>query len=140
MSRLQPIGLTEIVLTKIDIPRVLVARDPRNKQHVTAALRLMMEIGTIVSSEETAQELESLSLKLPKRVEVVPRQDGYDFLIGAHFFLEDGLMFRDNVIVTCSVCRHALQIRPHNQTNKSVLCCFCAADNMLTEYWKQKNE
>ena len=120
-----------------DIPRVLVARDPRNPQHCRAALRLLLECGTVISSVKTAQELAVFSLKLSQRVLVSePGTMQYDYVVGAHYFLDEGLMFADNVIVTCTVCRQALQLRPHAPT-KSVMCCFCAADRVLKEYWQK---
>jgi hypothetical protein len=59
----------------------------------------------------------------------------HDGVIGGFFFLDHGLHFADGVIVTCSVCKAALQIRPQTNTKAPKYCVFCLVDQQLQAHW-----
>jgi hypothetical protein len=119
-------------------PRHLVDRDPHNPMHIGAALRLIETLAEkIYATKRTVAELRQLGIDL-KTAE--PPNGPVDAIIGAFFFLDRGLLFADNLLVTCAVCRAPLQVRPHSvSVSARMLCCFCAVDASLADYWDGKS-
>ena len=114
-----------------DLPLIWLDRDPRNPKHVAGALRMIFSLGgpEMYATERTRDELREVGLKVHGLRIGNPKQ--VDVLIGGFFFLEDGLLYPDNILVTCATCRTALQVRPHSTRKARVLCCFCCLDEVL---------
>jgi hypothetical protein len=122
----------------MEIPRLITNRDPRKQVHIREAFGILEELGGLHATERTVKELRRLNIKLPKKTKVWKRIGKHDVVIGGFFFLDHGLHFPDNVLITCSVCRAALQIRPQTNTAAEKLCVFCAVDRRLQEYWTDR--
>lgn len=89
-------------------------------------------------TDRTASELARLGFKPFFKSRQLKRVGKHDAVIGGFFWLEQGLHFPDGVLVTCSVCKAALQIRPETNTKAPKLCVFCAVDKNLQDYWATK--
>lgn len=120
----------------MDVPKVWLDRDPRNQRHVRAAMELFAELDQdTFTTKRTVDELAELGIKLGKNIKIKKRIPCESDVIGGFFFLDTGLFYPDNVMVTCSTCHAALQIRPRTNVRGRKLCCFCALDEALKEYW-----
>ena len=123
-----------------NIPRRLERRDPNRPEDRFEALRIIQEIAGIRVLASTRDELAAVGVPLPRAVKVTKRLRADDWAIGVPFSLERGLIVSDNVILTCSECRGAIQYRPHlAHASKRHLCVFCAADKLLQAYWKGRS-
>jgi hypothetical protein len=106
-------------------------RDPRNPAHRFAALKILRQHAPVRVTPETAAALGRAGIGVPRHITVSDQHPRRTRLVGRHFFLEEGLLSPDNVIVTCAKCRIPLQIRPSGVTLKQIYCLFCAADAEL---------
>lgn len=120
----------------MDIPRVWVARDPRNPSHIAQAMALLQNLNALAVTKGTLDELAALGMRLNQRnAKVQKRVQPSSIVIGAFYFLDQPQLFPDNVIVKCAVCKAALQIRPAGNIAGRKLCCFCAVDKLLKAHW-----
>lgn len=119
-----------------DVPKIWLDRDSRNKEHISAALKLIAALSDVYATERTFQELADYDL--PKNIKKLRRHPKGHVVIGGFFRLEQGLRFDDDVICTCTDCRTPLEIRPQNNTGNTVLCCFCTVDRVLKEHWAKQ--
>lgn len=122
--------------TPVDVPKVWLDRDPRNRDHLKAAYELVARLSEIYATEKTFKELAGFDI--PKNVKKLKRHPKVHVVIGGFFHLDEGLQVAENVICTCADCRAPMQIRPHSNTGNTVLCCFCYADRVLKEYWAKQ--
>lgn len=118
-------------------PKRILLRDPRNFEHRAEVYRVIQQYGGVHVTRRTRREIEPIAHRFPK----MTVSDDMTHAVGvAHFFFPDeGLMFPDNRISKCADCRIALQCRPHFVV-PVILCCFCAGDRLLQEYWNSKQE
>ena len=118
-----------------DVPKLWLDRDPRNHYHIGAAMKLITELSDSYATDRTIQELAAVGITVPKRIKKWKKLGKHDCVIGAFFHLERGLLFPDNVILTCADCRVPVEIRPYSNVGSKVLCCFCTVDHVLKDYW-----
>ena len=121
------------------LPPKILNRDPRSRRDRAEAFRIITECtGSVNVTSKTHEEIGSLAREHPK---MVVNDDVKDAIGIAHFFfVDEGLMFRDNRISKCADCRIPLQFRPHFVNVPTLLCCFCAGDRLLKEYWDSKKD
>src|ERR1044071_2979399 len=120
------------------IPRLLTARDPRNANHVAAALELMPPLNGFTILEQTSAEIRALGLPMPKNTKVAKKVESANVAIGMPFLLEQGLILPGNVIMTCQTCHAPVQYRPALAHTPAIhLCPFCAVDRALRDYWNE---
>jgi Fe2+ or Zn2+ uptake regulation protein len=105
----------------------LLGRDAKNPWHVRRALEILTESGSVRITEEVRKDVHAEGLVIDKRMKTIKNPKKLP-VIGQFFFLEEGPMFPDNVMVKCDDCGKVLQIRPHSQRSRVRLCCFCAVD------------
>ena len=122
-------------LPKHSVPKLWLDRDPRNNDHIVAAMRLITTLTDSYATERTVKELAAAGIALPKGIKKWKRLQKHDAVIGSFFRLERGLLFADNVILTCADCRTPVEIRPSSNVGSTVLCCFCTVDRVLKDYW-----
>lgn len=116
-------------------PRKLVNRDPLNAAHRKQAFTIISALSKLHIRSATARELFQNGIMLTG----VTISDEMNLgCIATHYHIEEGLMFPDNIIARCKDCRDAIQYRPHLVGMPKIICCFCAADNILTEYWESE--
>lgn len=121
----------------MEIPKVWIDRNPRNRQHVRAALTLIAELNGFAVTERTVDSLAKLGLRPNRKTTIWKRVRKDAVVIGAFYFLDQPLQLRDNIIVVCQTCKSALQLRPESNTAAVKLCCFCAVDQLLSTYWSR---
>jgi len=111
----------------------LKARDPRNPKHIRAAMKILQDHSKTRLTTEGAMVLKVLGLERPPGVAVsnVPRKN--ERAVCSFFFIENGLLLADNVILTCCICRAPLQMRPSSTVVREKICVFCAAEDILQE-------
>jgi len=114
------------------IPK-LIGRDPRNADHIQAALAMLTELSTAIVTQQSADEIARFGGTLPKNVKIRKKHGKHDLVVCTFFFLERGLLLPDNIIVKCADCHAALEVRPLNDTRAVKLCCFCAVDRLIAE-------
>jgi hypothetical protein len=112
-------------------------RDPRNSDHIRAAIQLISDISENYATERTFTELAAFGIALPKGIKKWKKVKPHDAMIGAFFHLDRGLIFPDNVILTCADCHIPVEIRPHSNVGSRVMCCFCTVDQALRQYWEE---
>jgi hypothetical protein len=121
------------------IPKALPGRDPRNHNHVSAALGIIQELVGFHMLESSIAELKRFNLPVPPKVKSHKGVLDGNVAMGPAFLLEVGLYFADCVLCPCSHCQITIQLRPtlgHAAVTR--LCIFCAADQVLTEHWAEK--
>lgn len=123
----------------------LIERDPRNRLHILRAMKLIMELQTVIVTERSQDEMGAIlghdlaqCLLTDMDVEATVPEDS--MMIGSFYFIDEGLLFADNVIVVCNDCRAPVHIRPESQMASLFLCIFCAADRVLKDYWENQEE
>jgi hypothetical protein len=126
-------------------PRKLVDRDPRKQEHVAAALKLLIAVvGKPTITARTQGEMRTLlgadadDVMAGCPVTATVPSDNNVTLLGALFFFEQGLLFPDNILVACKACKTPLQIRPESLLARDRYCVFCATDQVLADYWKNR--
>lgn len=123
----------------IDYPRKLIDRDPRKFEHRCDAFKLMVDIGEVAVTEQAAIEIKKAGGDLPETVQAVTEVAKDSVIVCAFYFLDEGLIVETNIIGKCSDCSHPVQLRSYMPAEKAtLLCCFCAADRTLVDYWKTR--
>ena len=123
-------------VTQTDIPKLWLDRDRHNNDHIADAMQLITRLVESYATARTIEDLAAFGIALPKRIKKLKRPQQRDSVtIGSFFHLERGLLFPDNVILTCADCRTPVEIRPHSNVGSTVLCCFCTVDRALKDYW-----
>jgi hypothetical protein len=117
-------------------PRKIVHRDYKNRDHIVEAFDIMKAIVGIHVTKQTAAELKSLGIEHSG----IERDDKPEEAIGVGlaYFIEIGKLLPDNILGRCLDCGQPIQYRPHFQNVSKLVCCFCAADRVLDDYWKDQ--
>ena len=101
----------------------------------------MHEIGKISITKKAKDELNRHGYNVSAKAIITDDIPADSIGVGAFYLLDKGLIVADNIITKCKKCCEAIQFRPHfNMHNITPLCCFCAADRILDEYWKEYTE
>jgi hypothetical protein len=131
-----------------EIPRKLTNRNPFNSLDVSVALGLIHQINGTYVTQNTLNKLASLGFDrnqplLPKGLKLLRhnKQMSDAYMIGSHLKVENPKQYPWQCkIVACSLCKSLLTVSTgHEFEIERYLCCFCAADLVIAEYWRARD-
>ncbi len=130
---------------KIELPRRISHRNPFDPVDVQVAMSIIRQVFATTITRNTAKELDEIGIDPNKhgfggKVKILDKITSEVAMIGAFYIASNMHNHFACKVVVCKSCQSRLQVSAANDPKiTQFLCCFCAADHALNQYWSKKD-